>query len=123
MEASRRPRAERLTTDGPGGPLVKDKFGNATAGLRSIDLDVPVAAYNICYLGVVSDRFSAGFVYSTSYEVPFAPEQLKKLYPTPKDYLVRVNRQLDKLVNAGWYLQEDVEEIQTDAEAFARTLK
>ena len=84
---------------------------------------MPVAAYNICYLGVVSDRFPAGFVYSTSYEVPFAPEQLKKLYPTPKDYLVRVNRQLDELVNAGWYLQEDVEEIQTDAEAFARTLK
>ncbi|MCL6460137.1 MAG: hypothetical protein K6T85_19270, partial [Gorillibacterium sp.] len=56
-----------------------DQFGNAVGGVRLPELEVPIAKY------AVSPLYGLG-----GYTIPFTAEQLKKLYPTHKDYVAKV---------------------------------
>jgi hypothetical protein len=96
------PRETPLATTTSSGPLLKDAHGNAVGGVRSVQVDVPVATFFTCV--------SLG-----TYEVPFPAEKLTSLYPTPGDYLAKVNRRLDALVRGGWLLRNDAEEARREA--------
>ena len=95
------PRADRLATVGPAGSIEVDENGNAVGGVRTTYLDVPIAAYRTCML--------------SGYEVPFSPQRLAELYQSSGDYVKHVNRRLDELIREGWYLEEDAQEIRTEA--------
>ena len=96
------PKADRLVTKSPSGPILKDANGNALGGLRSVQIDVPIATY---FTGVAL----------CTYEVPFSPEKLAQLYGTPGKYVARVNARIDELVAAGWYLPQDADSARSDA--------
>ena len=99
------PRADRLATAGPAGPIEVDENGNAVGGVRTTCLDVPIAAYRTCML--------------SGYEVPFSPQRLAERYQSSGDYVNQVNRRLDELIREGWYLEEDAQEIRTEAAQIA----
>ncbi len=103
------PRAERLATASPAGAIQTDANGNAIGGVRTTYLDVPIATYHTCAL--------------SGYEVPFSRQELAELYPSPSDYVSRVNRRLDELVRQGWYLKEDADEIRAEAVDIAKEMK
>lgn len=96
------PKANRLVTEGSTRSIVKDANGNVIGGLRSVQVDVPIATY---FTGV-------GLC---TYEVPFSPEKLAKLYDTPDKYVARVNARIDELVAGGWYLAQDADSARSDA--------
>ena len=96
------PKADRLVAERRNGPLRKDGHGNALGGLRSVQVDVPIAAY---FTGV-------GLC---TYEVPFEAEKLAQLYGAPSKFAARVRARVDELVAAGWYLSEDAEAAREDA--------
>ena len=83
-----------------------DTHGNAIGGVRTTYVDVPTAAYHTC-------------VMLSGYKVPFSRERLAELYASPEDYVSRVDRRLDELVRDGWYLEEDAEEIRSEARMIA----
>ena len=116
------PRAARLEIESTSGPLILDQFGNPKGGVRTTAVDVPTAEYHLCHTGKVTNIDPAGVSFSTAYEVPFTAERLKALYPTPQDYVDKVNHRLDELVREGWYLKEDADEARAQAAEFAKTL-
>ena len=85
-------------------------------------LDVPVAAYHLCDTGKVSVINPVGIDFGAAYMVPFTPERLKALYPTPKAYVDKVGARLNQLVKQGWYLPEDAAEVRAAAVEFAKKL-
>ena len=100
------PRVERLATAGPAGAIEVDTSGNAIGGVRTTSMDVPIAAYHTC-------------VMLSGYKVPFSRERLTELYSSPEDYVSRVNRRVNELVQEGWYLKEDAEEVRKEAALIA----
>lgn len=116
------PRGARLEVASASGPLVKDQFGNPKGGVRTTQLDVPVAAYHLCDTGKVSVINPVGIDFGAAYMVPFTPERLKALYPTPKAYVDKVGARLNQLVKQGWYLPEDAAEVRAAAVEFAKKL-
>lgn len=104
------PRAERLET-GPDGYLAKDEHGNTRGGVRSAQLDVPHTTYRPnplkadgtpSYITVGSDE-------------PFDTRTLQQLYHDSADYLDRFNRRLNELINEGWLLTEDADDLRREA--------
>jgi hypothetical protein len=106
------PRAERLATGAPAGPILKDTYGNALGGIRSTYVDVPIATYETC-----SANPLAGF------QVPFSAQRLAELYSSGDAYVRAVNRRVDELVREGWYLEEDADDIRADAVEIAKGMK
>ena len=49
-------------------------------------------------------------------EEPLASEQLRQLYRDHDDYVERFNRRLDELIDHGWLLAEDAEDLRNEAE-------
>jgi hypothetical protein len=96
------PKADRLVAERRNGPIRKDGHGNALGGLRSVQVDVPIAAY---FTGV-------GLC---TYEVPFAAERLAQMYGAPSKFAARVRARVNELVAAGWYLAEDADSARGDA--------
>jgi hypothetical protein len=96
------PRATPLATAAADGALLKDAHGNALGGVRSVDVDVPVATFFTC-------------VTLGSYEVAFPPEKLASLYPTRDDYVFKVNRRIDELAREGWLLEAEASEARAEA--------
>jgi hypothetical protein len=85
---------------GPPVAIVDDANGNATGGIRTPQVDVPVAAFSgeqagsiLCILFGTTDVFDAA--------------QLSTLYPTHKDFVSAWNKSLKKSVKAGWILKPD----------------
>jgi hypothetical protein len=111
------PRADRLSTNAPGGPILNDEHGVAIGGVRTTYVDVPISRFELCNVGV-SPATPVGFSLG-GYEVPFPPEKLAELYRSPREYVRRVNRRLNELIREGWYLREDADEIRARAEETA----
>ncbi|TVV75739.1 alpha/beta hydrolase domain-containing protein [Sphingomonas solaris] len=116
------PRAARLEVASATGPVLRDEFGNPRGGVRTTTLDVPVATYALCDTGKKTSINPAGIDFGAAYMIPFTPERLKQLYPTPQTYLTKVDRRLDQLVRDGWYLKEDADEARAKAAEYAKTL-
>ena len=87
------PHGPELTFEGT--TLQRDRFGNALGGVRMPTLDAPVANES-------AERCGLGGTH-----VPFAPEVLNSLYPTPADYVAKVTASADAAVKAGFLLPAD----------------
>ena len=96
-------------------PVARDEHGNAIGGVRTPDLDVPVASY-YPHSTLVDDEptgrpgrpaISLGGIMGSM--TPFPPEQLRALYGTPDAYLAAYRKGVDALVDDGWILAADGE--------------
>ena len=103
------PHGTPLLTASPNGPLLKDANGNARDGVRSYQVDVPVATYNTG-------------VSLCTWQVSFATATLRSLYPNRGTYISQTNHSLHDLEKDGWILKEDAKTAKDDARDLAKTL-
>lgn len=106
------PRAQRIEVS-PDGYFAKDEHGNSRGGVRCAQMDVPRFRYQ-SNPGTKDDGTPAFGV--VGIEEPLSPGTLKRLYRDHADYLERFNRRLDELIDEGWFLAEDAEEMRAEAE-------
>jgi hypothetical protein len=88
--------------------VVFDENGNATGGLRSPQIEVPLGQYIANPLVLFNDCFlNGGFI-------AFDEERFRQLYPTDNDYLLAVDREISRAVADGILLAEDAESLRQD---------
>ncbi len=93
------PEAPRLELD-DGGMLVLDAHGNAVGGIRTPEVDVPIAALSgLGQSGIICLLFG-----STQ---PFDQATLASLYPTHDAYVSAYDAAADRAVTAGFLLPPD----------------
>ncbi len=96
-----------------------DAFGNESAGIRNFELEVPLATY-IPY--AVRQGFRGGNGELRDYQGTFIPlpqqpnpaddrPSLETLYNNKNQYILRVRRVLDSLVDARFLLNEDIHDL------------
>ena len=78
-----------------------------TGGVRSPWVDVPVATWFTSSPG-------PGTCGELGHAVPFPPDRLKALYPTPQDYAKKVDADVDALVKARWFTESDGKKMKAD---------
>ena len=98
-----------------GSPLALDEFGNAKGGVRNVWVDVPIATYGVFGKGKTPAQDRLCQLAGTEVALPEAT--LRKLYKGKDDYLARVNRRLQEVVAAGWFLPEYADAVRADAKA------
>jgi enterochelin esterase-like enzyme len=98
-----------------GSQLALDEFGNAKGGVRSVWVDVPIAAYGVFPKGKTpaTDRLCQ----LAGTKVPLPDATLRKLYPNSSEYANRVNRRLTELIAEGWFLPEYADLVTADLKA------
>jgi hypothetical protein len=106
------PRAERIEV-GTDGLFVKDEYGNSRGGVRCPEMDVPRLQY-LSNPGVDEQGVPAFGV--VGIEKPLPKETLQRLYRDHADYVERFKRRLDDLIDQGWLLADDAEDLRTEAE-------
>jgi hypothetical protein len=97
------PRGAPMDVTDPGTPqahLGVDRFGNALGGVRSPQLDVPVATYHARMDG-------PGICELWGWREPFSRETLTGLYPSHADYVGKVKADVAQLVAQHWLEPED----------------
>jgi hypothetical protein len=105
------PSAPRLKLDSTS-PVVlqRDQFGNALGGVRSPQVDAPIATLN-------SENTGAGFCRLFGSTTPFTPTELAALYPTHDDFVRKWTASLFTNVAKGFLLPEDATELYDAAAA------
>jgi hypothetical protein len=84
--------------------LVRDAQGNAVGGVRSPQVDAPVAALTGLNTG-------PGFCRLFGSTTPLTTEQLTALYPTHADFVAQWSRSLDTAVAGGFITSGDAPEL------------
>ncbi len=97
------PAAPRLEVTGPPETAARDAFGNALGGIRTPQLDVPVATLS----GIGNTSAAGPFCGLFGVTTPFSPAQLAALYPTPKAFDKPFAAATRSAVKAGFLLQAD----------------
>lgn len=105
------PRADRLEVD-PEGWLRADEQGNTCGGVRCVQMDVPHSRYRANPLGAAG----APTWITVGNDEPFDGDELRALYGDPTSYRERFNRRLEELIDQGWLLAEDADEMRREAE-------
>jgi hypothetical protein len=105
----RPPHSPRIVVDG-NGTIVRDQFGNARGGIRTPQLDVPIATLS-------GQNNDGGFCSLFGQTTPFSATALASLYPTHGVYVEKFERATDRAQDRGFLLPVDAREI----EAAART--
>ena len=105
-------RMPRLQVDA-GGRFVTDRHGNVLGGVRTPQLDAPIATYS--GLGQTGAAFCA--LFGTT--VPFDAATLAALYPSHADYVAAVRRAARRAVRRGAILPVDAKAIVAAADASA----
>lgn len=95
--------------------FVTDAAGNARGGVRSPQVDIPVARY----VGAKTGAFSCMF---DGYMYPFDRERLRQLYGSGSEYLRRVQDSARRLQSQGWLTPEDGNELVEEARNRAEML-
>jgi len=112
------PHAERIEYLEDGKTIARDDHGNTLGGVRSTYLDVPTAAYNVVSTKKPDHASARTRCEMVAHAIPFSKEKLIRLYSTKDDYIRQVTERIDGLVNDGWYLEADADEIKREAEVF-----
>jgi len=101
------PRSPLIETTGS--TIVRDELGIAAGGIRTPDVDAPVA--------ILTGESDAESVICSLFgsNVPLTPEQLADLYPTHKDYVRAVTKSADAALEQGFLLRADRNAIVKDA--------
>ena len=95
---------------GPPADIVRDQFGNALGGIRTPQVDVPIAT--ISGLGQ-----SGGFCGLFGTTTPLAPTTIASLYPTHDAYVTAIRTAARKAVGAGFVIRTDATAIKAAAAA------
>lgn len=103
------PRSPRIETNGT--TIVRDDLGIARGGIRTPDVDAPVA--------ILTGESDAESVICSLFgsNTPLTREQLAEQYPAHADYLQAVTRSADAAVAAGFLLRADRNAFVADAKA------
>lgn len=114
------PRATRILVDNDtsndGSPLELDKYGNAQGGVRSTYVDVPVAKYGAPNMTAPEPGSRASFYCSIAgFQQELGADQIQALHGSSASYRAKVQRRLDQLIDAGWFLPEYVTQVTGDA--------
>jgi hypothetical protein len=108
------PRASRLVPAAPEAWPVRptlDSYGNPLGGVRTPNVDVPIATYVERGLKAPGSNNSP----YAGYDVAFSPDYLKVLYPTHQDYVDKVTADVRRLVTQKWLTPGDGDEMITQA--------
>jgi hypothetical protein len=102
------PIAPRLSTAGgaPGGALVLDAFGNATGGIRTPHVDVPIAKLEATG-NIAPPGSPLNFCGTFGKTTPFTAQQLAALYKNHGQFVSKWSAATDAAVAAGFILPED----------------
>jgi hypothetical protein len=107
------PHGARLAMTAGAHPSVRrDRFGNAVGGIRTPQLDVPVAS--VSGTAVAGQSETCNLFGST---VPFDRAVLTSLYPTHADYVSKFDQATRRAVAAGFILPADASELEAAASA------
>lgn len=104
------PGMPRLELDDSGDELVRDGAGNAVAGIRTPQVDAPVARLS----GLGQEGVSFCQLFGTT--APFTGDQLAQLYPDHSAFVHQWNLSLDAALSAGAILADDAANLRTAAE-------
>ncbi len=104
------PHSPRIELDANGN-VVRDRFGNALGGIRTPQLDVPIATLT----GINNE--TNGFCGLFGETIPFSAATLKSLYPTHADYVAKFDHAAHEARERGFLLRPDVEEMEAIAAA------
>ena len=85
---------------GPPVTVMTDGNGNALGGIRTPQVDVPIATFTGEQAGSILCRLLGT-------TAPFADAKLAALYPNHKTFVSRYNAALKRAVRAGWILRPD----------------
>jgi hypothetical protein len=85
---------------GPPVTIVTDANGNALGGIRTPQVDVPIAAFTGEQDGSILCR-----LFGTT--TVFSDAQLAALYPSREDFVSKYKKALKRSVKAGWILKPD----------------
>ena len=94
------PRLEAVTS--PAIAIVRDQHGNALGGVRTPQVDVPIAT--LSGQGQVGGPFACGLDGTT---IPFGPETLRALYPTHAAFTTAFRAATTAAERAGFLVQRD----------------
>jgi hypothetical protein len=101
-----------VTSDGTGaGTLVLDANGNATGGIRTPELDVPIATLRGTGNTSAGGPPCAGF----GTTIPFSAEKLAQLYPSHGAFVSQWVQSVNAAVAAGFILPADAEFVKASA--------
>jgi hypothetical protein len=107
-------RVERIQLEPDGRTIMRDEHGNAVGGVRTTNLDVPVATY-----GAVSTNAPETPPGSRcdflGFQVDFTNEKLRQLHRNHGRYVHAVSRRLRELVRDRLYLKGDAREVLDEA--------
>ena len=95
---------------GPPPEILRDRFGNALGGIRTPQVDVPIAT--ISGLGQ-----SGGFCGLFGTTTPLAPATIASLYPSHDAYVKAIRTAARKAVSAGFVIRIDATAIKAAAAA------
>ena len=85
--------------------LARDAQGNALGGIRSPQVDAPVALLE----GVNGGGYTFCFLFGST--TPFTPEEILQLYPTRDDFITQWNSSILTNVVNGFLLPADAQEL------------
>jgi hypothetical protein len=93
------------------GAVVRDEHGNAQGGIRTPAVDVPIATHS-------GERPGGGNIFCMLFgqTTGFDAAKLASLYPTPEDYVTKVEAAADAALEAGFLLEDDAAAFVTAAE-------
>ena len=91
-----------------GAQRATDAHGNVLGGVRSADIEVPIAMHGL-ENGPVdpNDRIASLACGLGGQQVPFSEAELTALYPTHDDYVAKYTAAAEATVAAGYWLQAD----------------
>jgi hypothetical protein len=105
------PQAERIQIkEGDKPAVVADRNGNAAGGVRTPQVDVPVATY-------VPNSDGPAICHNVGHSIPFDWVKLQALYGSPKGYAAKVAADVDKLVKERWLTEFDGKRLKAEAAA------
>ena len=107
------PHAPRLDVTGTA-KIVRDANGNALGGIRTPEVDVPIAT--------LSGEGQSGSILCLLFGTtkPFDAATLAALYPDHSAYVSAFNAATDRAVSAGFILQPDAELMKAAAASYGR---
>jgi hypothetical protein len=104
------PRAPRIDLAADGF-FAKDEHGNSLGGVRCAQMDVPHSTYRPNPM--LADGTPSYLTVGT--DEPFDGEKLRSLYQDTSGYLERFNRRLEELIDQGWLLANDADDMRREA--------
>ena len=107
------PKAELIEVTEDGTEFVYDEHGNVKGGVRSPALDVPTATYYEAATEIEGEPFAWSFGYQEDFSTL---QELYGVIAPSQTYVAMVKESADKLVEEGFLLPEDAEEIILQAE-------